>query len=283
MLTVAGIAQDVELYIEQFLELQPILCLAQQFGIRWEMNLAKCFRQRHQMMGMNQCRRKSLGQRFVQLLQQSSHQFLNCMRIEQHTLHLLRRVVVGLHSQSRELQLRCRIDVGMGDVNALVEEGGFAEYNVLRLQLVLVQQVFDTLKPDQVYHTRSIGEVGHQPALTSLAYRLEAKDFASQLYVGHRAVYLADGVDAAAVDVLVREIVQQVLLRRDSRLLAKYGRPLRPDARQELDVACGQIEHVRLPLKRQSWPLSVPSPCLRPAAALQWPEKTPWQPPDRDR
>jgi hypothetical protein len=68
--------------------------------------------------------------------------------------------------------------------------------------------------------------MGHQPAASALALGLKTQDLTVELHIGHRAVDFRNAVRAAAVDVLVGEIVEQVAHGADAELLVeKFGTP----------------------------------------------------------
>ena len=90
------------------------------------------------------------------------------------------------------------------------------------------------LEPDEVYDSRAVGEVGHEALLAAFAQFLEAEYLALQLDVGHRAVDFADLVEAAAVDVLVGIVVEQVAHTAKAEVFLQNLGPLRAYARHVL-------------------------------------------------
>ena len=152
-----------------------------------------------------------------QFLEQATYQFLERTRVETPLLHLLRRGVVGLHAHRRELQRIGPVYIGMGHVDAVVEDGGFTEYDIFDTDLIGLLGIFPALEPHEVHDTRSVAEMGHH---TFLAWAhlegLETENFADNLNERHVARQLVDGIDLRTVDILVRVIVDQVTISEDS-------------------------------------------------------------------
>ena len=195
------------------------------------------------MMLRDQRGRQRLGQRVLNLPDQRRHQLLNSVRVQERPFHLLRGIVIGTQSHAGHLYLRNQVDIGMGNVDTAVVSCRPSEHDVLLMHLILASQVLDALEPHQVHKARSVGKVGNQPPMASLSRHLETPYFAFQLDVGHAAVQLTDGVDAAAVHVFIGEIIQQVVQGTDTRFLIEHSGPLRSYARQIFDVKSSQVCH----------------------------------------
>ena len=103
----------------------------------------------------------------------------------------------------------------------LTEEGIFHPY------LISLGDILDTLKPHQIDCSRSIGKGSHQPAARAFALRGIGYDATPQLYVGHRAGYLAYAIGLAAVDIFVGEVVEQVAIGANTQLASQQLGTLR--------------------------------------------------------
>ena len=180
--------------------------------------------------------RQRLGQRFLQEGKEIGGELFESVGVQAAPLHAFRGVVVGLHPHVRQHQSLGRVDVGMGHIDAPVEDGRLPEDDVFRVYLVTPQKVLDALEPHEVHHTCPVGEVSHQPTLTPFAEGLEAEDFSFQLDIRHVAVNLMDVIETAAVDVFIREIVEQVVQGMEGQLLVEDSCPLRAYARQIHDI-----------------------------------------------
>ena len=135
-LPVFGIPKNIQLHIKQFLEFETVLRSAEQIGVGREMNIPKRFRQGHQMMFRQQFGRKSLGQRLLYLLNDSSHHFLYCMGVEEAALHFLRRIVIRLQTYGRKFQFIRFVYIGMRYVDTSVEHGRFTENDILFVKFI---------------------------------------------------------------------------------------------------------------------------------------------------
>ena len=102
-----------------------------------------------------------------------------------------------------------------------IEHGRLAEDQILLMHLIFIEQVFDALKPHQVHKARAVCEMSYQPAPSAFASSLETHDFTFQLDIRHGSIYLMNGIDAASVHILIGEIIEQIMERVDSKLLAQ--------------------------------------------------------------
>jgi hypothetical protein len=68
--------------------------------------------------------------------------------------------------------------------------------------------------------------VGDESLLATLSHGLKAEYLSAQLNVWHVAVNLADAIDAAAVDILVGEVIDEVAHRKYLQLLVQDIGPL---------------------------------------------------------
>ena len=84
----------------------------------------------------------------------------------------------------------------MGEVDAIVEDGRFAEDHVLGADAVSLLGIFAPVEPDKVTDGRAVGKVRHN-SLLALSHRegFEAEDMPHDLYIRHVARQFMDGVD----------------------------------------------------------------------------------------
>ena len=138
-------------------------------------------------------------------------EFSHCLRVEPAALHALCGVIEWLQPHRRELHGLCVVDVGVCDVCATVENGGFAKDYISLSEFVFGLHEFYSLEPYKVDKTCTVGEVSHKPARGSLAHLFEAAYLAAELNMGLPAVYFAYFEETAAIDIFIWEIVQEVV------------------------------------------------------------------------
>ena len=207
----AGIAQDVELHIEQFFELEAfagLLHVVCGLGIVY---VAHGGVARHEVQATRDERRKGLFERCVEFGEQCLYYFSDGLRVEVVLLHRFRRDVIRLHSHVGELQVARLFYVGMRYVVASAVCGGTSEDDVVLVHFIILIDILRPLEPHKVDDIAPVAEMRHH---TFLAWRhlklLETEYLSTQLHKRHVARNLADGVDTAPVDVLVWIIFQQV-------------------------------------------------------------------------
>ena len=231
-------AQDVKLYIEQFLKLQPVLRPPEHLRISREMHIAQRLHKRHKAIGRNNPPAQSLLHSIVANHREKvRHQLLHRARRDVHPLHPLRGVVIRPQAHGRKRHAVGTIDVRMSDVHPPSEHGRLAEHDILLPAPVLSADELYPLKPHQISHPRAVREMRHQTSLPSIAESLETQNLPLELYVGHRAVYFRYAVYTAPIHILVREMIQQVPEGTDSQLLLQNFSPVRSHTWEKLDVA----------------------------------------------
>ena len=125
----------------------------------------------------------------------------------------------------------------MGNVDAVVENGGFAEYNIFRTYLVTLFGIFSSLEPHEVGNAGTIGEVSHDTLLSwSHLEGLETQDMSHDLYERHIASQFVDGIDPGTIDMFVRIVLKQVAIGVDTKFFTQYLLPVRSHPRQVLYV-----------------------------------------------
>ena len=103
-LPVTGILQYVQLYIEQLLELEPVLSQLQLLGVLREVYNAQGVVERHETMLAHYIRCQRLLHLAVKKLEKVLHQLGHGVGVEPATLHLLGGVVVRLQTHTAQLQ-----------------------------------------------------------------------------------------------------------------------------------------------------------------------------------
>ena len=134
-------------------------------------------------------------------------------RCEPSFLHFLRCAIVGLQSHVGEFQFVGTVQVWVGDIDAVVEDGGFAEYDIFRTYLISLFRIFAPLEPYEVCDACTVAEMGHD-ALFSRSHRerLETEDMTNNLHEGHIARQFVDGIDLGAVYIFIRIVLEQVTI-----------------------------------------------------------------------
>ena len=209
------------------------------------MNLPQGFVAAHQVQFLGDEIRKGLWQGLLEHVEKRFRQTLDRTGVESHLLHLLRRVVIGLHAHSRQFQLVCSVDVRMGYIDASVVDVGTSEDDIFFADGVALLGIFPSVEPRQVHHlSGTIGKVRHDAFLAGTHLEgLETQDVALHLYEGHVAIEFADAVQPAAVDVFVRIILQQVAKGVDVQFFAEHLPPVRTNPRQVLYVLLQYRSH----------------------------------------
>ena len=106
----------------------------------------------------------------------------------------------------------------MRNVDASIEDTGPAENDVLLAEEVVLLDPLEgsDLEPDEIHDTTSVSEMSNEMAFASVPFLLEAQNFTHHLNKRHVGRQFVDIVEPRAVDVLVREVVQQIAERGDS-------------------------------------------------------------------
>ena len=207
------------------------------------MHAAEGFVERHEVVFLHEIVGQRLGNRFLEYAEESAHQLLHAARAEVHALHALRGIIIRTEAHARDIKALSRVDVGVSDVDASVENGGFAEDNELHADDVAFLDVLPVLKPDEVDDAGAVGKMGNGALLTTRANNLIAENLASQLNVRHVSVYLMDVIKTATVDMLVGKVIEEVVECGDAQLLTQHFGTLRADAGEILDVGMGKGAH----------------------------------------
>ena len=251
---VAGIAQDVQLHIEQFFELQAntgtlhlVGCLrivypAQGLIARTEMQTAGDEgRQRLRDDSFHHIATRGEAD----ALQQRLDDLLHTSTLQPAALHLLGSHVVGLHTHLRQHELIGRVDVGMRELESPVIDARLAEHHILYTHLVLLVDILRAVEPHEVDDAETIGEVCYDALLArSLTELLERQYLAFQLHKRHIGLQLITSIDAAAVDIFVRIVLQQLAPRINAELLLQNLGAPRTHTGQVLDVLVEDVHSI---------------------------------------
>ena len=241
---VAGIAKDVQLHEKQFLELHSETRLLQVFRVLRIVNGAQRLVATHQVEWGSDEVGYGLWQRVLEGAEERLRQFLDGARVHARLLHLLRGIVVRLHTHRRRVYCRRIIDVGMRYLYAIVIDGRLAEHHILCANLVFRLGSLAELKPHEVHDTRTIGEVGHHTFVARAHLKgLETQYSSHHLHERHVACEFVNGVDPRAIHIFIRVILEQVAKGQDAQLLVEHLFAVGAHARQVHDVL---IEYVHL-------------------------------------
>ena len=99
----------------------------------------------------------------------------------------------------------------MHETKCPFEDVGLTEDDILTASLNLLAYPLNSLKPNKFRRATAIRNTNYQPLLGTYALGSDVHHSRSDLYVG--GVFLADlgdAIDACAVDVTEREVVEQV-------------------------------------------------------------------------
>ena len=171
-------------------------------------------------------------------MKQIAHQFLYGVRVDEHTLHLFRSIIIRLKPHVADSKFIGLIHIGMRHVNASAKDSRFSEYDVFYPGLYLSHNELQTLKPNGIHYSCAVRKMANQPTLASFAKGLETQELSTQLNIRHITIYLSDGINAATVYILIREIIQQVLKGNDIKFLSQQRSALRTYSGQIFNVAC---------------------------------------------
>ena len=101
----------------------------------------------------------------------------------------------------------------MRHIHTAAKYGRLTEHHVLHSGPISVKCIFYSAEPHQVGHAGSIAEMGHKTLFAPLTNLLKTEYLTLKLDIGHGAVNLLYLEDAAAVNIFVRKIVEQILQR----------------------------------------------------------------------
>lgn len=174
--------------------------------------------ERHEVQFLYEILRQRLGQSPGELAEERAGEAFHGARRHAGLLHALRRGIVGLHAHLAERHGLRAVEVGMVDAKPAAIDARASEENVVLAYLHALLDEADALEPSHIKEHLAVPEVACQVVLTSLSCLLETEELPQDLYERHLGGQLFYLIKAAAVDVLVREGVQQVVPGLDAQL-----------------------------------------------------------------
>ena len=129
-----------------------------------------------------------------------------------------------------------RFNFRMRHVDTPFEHLRLAEDDVGGTGLISLRNVFESLEPDKVDGTGTVGEVGHQTLRPTLTNLVEADNLSDQLDIRHITVDLRDMVELRAVDVFIRVISKHIAHRCDVEFFLQQVSPVGSDSLDEFYV-----------------------------------------------
>ena len=168
-----GIMKNIQLDVEEFLELEPVLCKLQFLWITWEMHNAQGIVERHKAVLLYDVGRQGLGDRLRKQREEVLHKLEHCSGVQPAAFHLLSGIIIGLQTHCVQFQQRCIIHIGVSDIHPAVEHGRLAEYYILLIQLQPVPNEFYAPEPHKVHKGCPVGEMCHKTARCTLAHLLK--------------------------------------------------------------------------------------------------------------
>ena len=218
LLAFAGIGHDDELDEEQLLELQSHVCSSQFVSGGRVVGSPKRLIERHEVQFLYEILRQSLGQCPSEFAEECAGEVFHRTRRHASLLHAFRRGVVGLHAHLAERHGFWLVEVGMDDTQAASVNTWAAKEDIVPAKLDALLDESDSVEPCDVKEHLAVPEVACQVVLTSLSCLLETEELTQDLYERHLGGQLFYLIKAAAIDVLVREGVQQVVPGLDAQL-----------------------------------------------------------------
>ena len=220
---VAGVAQYVELHVEELFKFEPVAGALHLVGIVGVVHPAYGLVARHEPQALGKKGRKGLFERSGEAFQQAARYFLHGARGEPRLLHLLGSVVVGLHTHAGELQVLGRLYLRVCYLETPAVDRGPSEHDVGHAGAVGLGDVLGACEPNKVYDAGRVGEVGHKAFVAgTIVEEVETQYLTLQLHEGHVGVQFAHRVDAAPVHILVGVVLQQVAEGLDAEFGLKY-------------------------------------------------------------
>ena len=186
---VGSIAQDVQLHVEEFLELESLAGVAHLLGTLRIMDVPQCRVARHEPQAVDDEWRQRLGNLVLDAREHVLRYLLHGVRCHPCLLHLLRGVVVGLHPHGGEFNVFRQVNLGMHKLIAPAKYRWLAEDDVFGVYLQVFRKLLGACEPHDVNISRIVGEVSHDAFLAcSHAVLLEIEELAHYLHERHLAV-----------------------------------------------------------------------------------------------
>ena len=194
--------------------------MLEHFVVLRKMDIDQRLGERHEMILLQHIRANRIGYAEFEVRHQLGDDGPHGLGVHPHFLHLLGRVVVGFEALGHlGRDLVPRREFGVDEVIGMIESAGFAEEQVLDVALQF--DVLRALKPDQFALVGGVKEGGTEPLGAPDTDRMPFGDFTDDLDVRILVIQLGDAVEAAAVDILIRELAQHIQRRTDVELSTK--------------------------------------------------------------
>ena len=176
--------QYIELNVEQLFKFKPVLCLAEHIRVFREMDVVQGFVQVDQIVFLDEPCREGFLNPAVIGFENVRLYFVDQPGGQVTFFHLLRGRVDGLETYellgTRFVQVHFRVD----DVHLVVEDGGFAENQVLLVGGDLAGEVFVAREPHEFQFPGSVVGRGNHARLFAHADGREVRDFSFYLNIG---------------------------------------------------------------------------------------------------
>ena len=191
------------------------------------------------MQAFQQIGRQRLGKGCFVGLKRRGYDFRHGLGCHSRPFHCLCRVV-HRHQAFVVLGLFPALDrfqIGMCDVQTSVERLGFTEYDILFFSRDICN-IFQSFEPYTLNRACFVRKPsGDSVTARSLPHFLEIGEPPLEENVGHGSVNLVNAEDVRAVNISVWEISQELLHRRDVKLLPEQSRTTRAYSRNILQIS----------------------------------------------
>ena len=128
-------------------------------------------------------------------------------------------------------------------VHPAVEHGRLAENDILFIETITVLDELDTLEPDKVDKCSTVSKMRHKATGCPFAQLLERAYLTYQLHMLQMTAEFTDLEDTAAVNIFIREIIQQVVQRTYIEFTAKKRCTLFAYTGKKPYASCCDIQH----------------------------------------
>ena len=222
--------EDGQLHIKEFVKLEAVHGRRQLLGGGGIMGRPQCLVEGQQVELPTQIVGKGFGHQLGALPEEGAGEMLHRARCESSLLHAFGDGIIGLHAHLAERKRGCVVQVGMSDRDAAVEHRRAAEDDIGMTQLEGAREIGDGIEPHQVHHVMPVREMSHQSRLAPLAHLLKAQKPPLHLDKRHIGAEFTDGIQAGTVDMLIRQIIQEVVPVGESQLVVQHLCPGGSDA-----------------------------------------------------
>ncbi len=237
--------EDIELDIEQLLQFEAVLRLAQHLRGFREVDVVERFVQVHEFVLPDEPGGEGFGDFLFDGLENGILNLADGFRIQECLLHFFRGRVHRLESHEQGGGFVEAVDFRMDDIQPAVEFRRLPENQVFLLGVELPGEVFESFEPHQFQRPRVVVRDGGHALRLARAHRLQVADARLDLNVRQLLVQFRNGVNLGAVDILVGHMIKHVLVALHAQLFLQDRRPLVADAGQEFNMQSGQFQMFR--------------------------------------